>query len=95
VLDISTVATPIKDQRKGRFGELLVAIREVTDLPLYVENAFPEFAKALQGEKYGFTVVSSTGYSLCLFRNEILETPNMVRVPIITYDNYGLRSTMP
>jgi hypothetical protein len=83
VLDIASITTPTSDQRKGRFQELLRAIRQVTYMPLYIENAFPEFALALQGEKYGFSIVSTDGHSFCLFRNELQEDTNMKRLPVL------------
>jgi hypothetical protein len=82
LLDIATINTPLAYQRKQRFAQLLYVVREVTDMPLYIENAFPAFADALQGIKYGFSLVSTDGYSSCLMRNEIQETTDMKRISV-------------
>ena len=65
-IQIATVDVAEEQQRNGQFTEFLARLRGVCVLPVFVENVLnSDFGDALI--RRGFRVVSSDGYSRCLF----------------------------
>lgn len=62
-VDIANVSTEPRYQHKGMFTRLVNKLHELTDMPLYLENAHMEFATHLM-EHYGWKMIRhNMGYS--------------------------------
>jgi len=73
VRTVQIASISVEDRRKGTFTRLVQTIRELTDMPIYIENVLdPAFADALI--RKGFSVVSKTDFTTDL----ILEPPTRV-----------------
>jgi GNAT superfamily N-acetyltransferase len=62
-VDIANVGTEEQYQGKGMFTRLVGKIHEMTDLPIYLENAQPEFASHLR-QHHGWQLIKDNlGFS--------------------------------